>query len=1478
MTRRSTILRPGELPGSHDGTSQRARALAALDPHTARIDERDSAELLRFVQAFAKQLRYFTAQGDELHELGSWSAFAENPDVSIADILAYMRTPEAATGESARWLGRPHFALLLTFLELLGHAREHLNGLTARHLDYYYGEVLQMRPQPPRPDRAAVVVRLAGRAANRGAQARLAAGTALDAGRDQNGVPRIYRTERELIVSRAEVAELRSVFVDRRVIEIPNVREDRSLTAGGAFEQTLRLALGSPKPGDPLPNWRDQIFNLAFVQGLADPLALCRSKLFLDHHELRTLMRLVWRRDAGLEWPVINELLGLGDPANPRDFMANLAQAIAPAVLDFKNDGLPQVADIDDLYAHRNDQVEDPDQPGVLLTPVADYISSKLAKIGGLEGFAEIMPLVLRVDGEWFEINRLLELAGRRRRKSASWRLPAKKFDPTAFNINLMAALGQPPPSWPLTQGWQCTSIYDYEACVRELERYFGLPVERLERVVHFAEKLVGDKAEDYDWSEMDRLLGEAHREHIFAQRRAKVTTARGPDTREGFAAAVNFVLAALEHPPSDLLAWPQARAMLVEHALLDSTRLAVLDRFDAQFDSNALAKVEWPEVERVLELAWRAAGRLPDPIARKVEWHNLHAYADARACIDEPTSKRWKIFGAPAPSVLEQPPAPLLGLALRSDLLALSEGTRTLKLTLGFAPHNFDRDAFVRALGLDPQFLTEPALRAAIAGAWTIQLSGAKSFIEPKLTRVTLASGTTPQDDYWSLAGLPHPDAEPRGALSLELELGPEHDRVVAGVGESSPSLRVLLRPRWDVTLEQWTTQLPPFEGLQLAAVHLRVEVAGLRGLALQQDDRVLDARKPFEPFGSRPTIGSRLYLSHPELVRARLDQLKLELSWMGMPANLAAHYSKYGLTAASFAAKLALVDRNLELSLSDQAALFASDTSSTQTLTLEVPTLLASSSPGFNYTRRLDLAQSPDLRTASRHFVLELRASFGHAAHGALAANNAAALAAALMKNEITANNPVTNYQVNSPYTPTLERLSVGYVSSLELDPAALDSLGMQDTLTHIHPFGESRLTAEQASLLPSYDLAGELYVGLRDVAAPQRLTLLVQLAEGTSDPELEPAPVSWSCLDGDRWRDLDVLDDSTRGLLNSGIVELDLPSVAPSSRLPGSLLWLRVAIPRATASVCDGVDIRAQAVTVRFQDSGNAAEHYATPLAPGTIKRLVEHDASFAAIEQPFTSFGGVPAEAPEQFHTRVSERLRHKQRALSPWDYERLVLQRFGQIFKAKCLAVAELGHVVVLVVPDIRDALPGDAFAPRAAADLLADIQTHLAERAPTHATIIVRNPVYVPVRLRLSVRFRAGQDPGYAKRRLNEDLLRFLSPWAYDEGAELMIGGSIYANSILDFVDRRDYVDYVADIKLFRGRGHAVGSSTEWDYDLIPRDPQNPDYHIATERPDEVLVAAPQHDIDVISELGYEQASFTGINYMKIELDFIVHE
>src|SRR5690606_16175000 len=119
----------------------------------------------------------------------------------------------------------------------------------------------------------------------------------------------------------------------------------------------------------------------------------------------------------------------------------------------------------------------------------------------------------------------------------------------------------------------------------------------------------------------------------------------------------------------------------------------------------------------------------------------------------------------------------------------------------------------------------------------------------------------------------------------------------------------------RWHEAAREWQAPIEAFAPLELAAVHLEIEVAGLRALRLQHDDRRLDPRKPFEPFGGRPAVAARLYLDHPELTRARLDRLQLDVEWMGLPApSLAAHYLNYpGLAGDSgaFKARLVLVDR---------------------------------------------------------------------------------------------------------------------------------------------------------------------------------------------------------------------------------------------------------------------------------------------------------------------------------------------------------------------------------------------------------------------------------------------------------------------------------------------------------------------------------------------------------------------------------------
>jgi len=294
----------------------------------------------------------------------------------------------------------------------------------------------------------------------------------------------------------------------------------------------------------------------------------------------------------------------------------------------------------------------------------------------------------------------------------------------------------------------------------------------------------------------------------------------------------------------------------------------------------------------------------------------------------------------------------------------------------------------------------------------------------------------------------------------------------------------------------------------------------------------------------------------------------------------------------------------------------------------------------------------------------------------------------------------------------------------------------------------------------------------------------------------------------------------------------------------------------------------------VSATFVDRDNAPDHQDQKLPERSITKLLERVPQIAAVEQPYPSRGGKAAEAGGGFYTRVSERLRHKQRALTIWDYERLVLERFPELYKVKCIPANALQHVdrpgtiEIIVIPNVRGQSIANPFEPKTSANMIADIEAYLADKRPPQATVRVRNAHYVPVKVRVGVRFLPGRDEGFYKKQLNEDINRFLSPWAYDEGADITIGGKIFANSIVNFIDERDYVDYVATIKLF--------SSEDGRSFKLAQPKASQGYFVATDRPDGVLVAAQEHEIDIITDVGYLEKNFTGLNYMKLELDFIV--
>ena len=586
-------------------------------------------------------------------------------------------------------------------------------------------------------------------------------------------------------------------------------------------------------------------------------------------------------------------------------------------------------------------------------------------------------------------------------------------------------------------------------------------------------------------------------------------------------------------------------------------------------------------------------------------------------------------------------------------------------------------------------------------------------------------------------------------------------------------------------------------FQNTELTMIDLTVAVTGLKTLAISNDFGSVDTAKPFQPFGTAPVTGSSLIIGSSEVFHKTCSSLKLSLVWQVK----AVAYNTTPSTKVSYLINgdwgppttnnfFLVTDGEIELSNFSNAMI-----------------------------DKADFSENGFYDTNSRNGFLRIALSDGFGQDAYLTS-----LRDYLIGQGKTL--PIGRNPVPVPKVPILESISVTYTAKQAI---ALNSgqINSQAHFFHLGSFGQSeqrpKLNVEKkVYLLPQFTTQGkeseaEFYIGVTDLHPPQNLALLFQVADGTANPLAQKTNLHWSYLRNNEWKSLasNEVEDHTDGFLNSGIVTFAVPRDASDSNtiLPTGMHWLRVAVADNSDAVCRLRMVAAQALAATFTDKGNDPAFPAQVLTAGTISKLGQPDAAVKKITQPLATFDGRGAENSLEFYTRISERLRHKDRAIALWDYEHLILEAFPQIYKVKCLnhtkyegeVYQELapGHVTIVTIPNLQLQNLRDPLKPYTSLGLLTEIEKFLSRRLACFVKLHVKNPRFEEVFTEFEVRFYDGFDETFYQKKLQEELTRFLSPWAFSGGGSPTFGGKIYKSVLLNFIEERPYVDYVANFKLF---------------------------------------------------------------------------
>ena len=331
--------------------------------------------------------------------------------------------------------------------------------------------------------------------------------------------------------------------------------------------------------------------------------------------------------------------------------------------------------------------------------------------------------------------------------------------------------------------------------------------------------------------------------------------------------------------------------------------------------------------------------------------------------------------------------------------------------------------------------------------------------------------------------------------------------------------------------------------------------------------------------------------------------------------------------------------------------------------------------------------------------------------------------------------------------------------------------------------------------------------------------------------------PGLVQWSYRGKNGWVDFNksaILKDTTCGLSQSGIVVFDCKQPLPAGNdgFLGGLACIRCVCSNSNCLYVKKAIPRA--VELAFSESSVGIGPGGAPLPKGSISKAVHSVVGVKAFSQQYDGDSGIRAEDSFQFRRRVAERLRHKGRAWSAWDYETLILERFADISFVKCLpsckpdGTATPGHVTVIIIPQS----PDDTLKPTPRNKLVNDVDKYLNESVSRFATIHVTGPSYHEVSVKASVSLRPGYNDATKYDALTQKALSdYLRPWVgYADGRRFKDGDG--TSDIIAFLESLPFVDVIEQLTVTVD-GKVVGM----------------DGRIERSSAVEVLTSAPAHDV-----------------------------
>lgn len=673
----------------------------------------------------------------------------------------------------------------------------------------------------------------------------------------------------------------------------------------------------------------------------------------------------------------------------------------------------------------------------------------------------------------------------------------------------------------------------------------------------------------------------------------------------------------------------------------------------------------------------------------------------------------------------------------------------------------------------------------------------------------------------------------------------------------------------------------------VEIDAIDIQVTVNNMKNLAVYNNVGKMSLSKTFDLFGPIPTYGSYIMIGKSEIYKKNVSELDVVFEWNSLPLDYGGfetYYENYGqdINNDSFKVTFTMLTNGnwipYEEKDREERVLFETEDCITDA---GEPSVILKKKTSLSFTGidNLGLDFAPDLKEPLLYNIntnegfLKLTLTDPNFAFGQ-----------ELYQQEFTeiarynANNKTNLPYPNKPFVPKVNRILLSYKASdtLTFNAAIADLDGNhtpRHSFHHISPFGWKKIalneTDNQLSLLPSYEGEGYLLLTLKGIKNAGLVALYFDLETSSTQNKVKEDAIKFEYFELGDWKKLppnNIMQDDTSGLIKSGIMEILLPNLMDES--PEVLYRLRIMAVENAASYPKLKGIYLNAAQVKSDTSSPALKGVKIPA--GTIKKMVNKFPAIQKITQPIASFDGHLPETETAFYTRISERLRHKARAVSSWDYERLILERFEEVKAVKCTNLDQSshprpGHVKVIVIAE--DWTPDHySFFNKS---MLSRMEDYLKTLTSANVNLEVINPKIEYLIVRGIIDFMPGDQGGYYDQKINEDINTFLSPVYSLKDSYEGIGGVVVPNTVVGFIEDLPYVKSVKKL--------AIEHIIQNDVDSFSLGIFNKGQEIEPSTPWSVLVPFTMHHLESSDNINnHIDITNPGIGTLEIGSDFIL--